>query len=88
MGLFEEANDCVERNIGLLCFRRRAVAVKDCNDGNEGNCISKGKLRVLGAFKDSLESVGSRNANGGFGHLFSVQFELDFHFHSSKRVRN
>jgi hypothetical protein len=49
MGLFEEASDPVGRHVGLLCFRYRARAIKDCNDGNEGNCIGKGKLRVLSA---------------------------------------
>ncbi len=62
-------------------------AVKDCNDGNEGNHIGKGKLRVLGAFRDSSESVGSHDGNGEFGRLFRVQFDLDFYFHASKRVR-
>jgi hypothetical protein len=37
MGLFEKASDHVVRHVGLLCFRRRAGAVKDCNDGDEGN---------------------------------------------------
>jgi hypothetical protein len=41
-------------------------ALKDCNDDNEGNCIGKGELRVLSAFRDSSKSVGSRNGNGGF----------------------
>jgi hypothetical protein len=40
MGLFEE----------ILCFRGRAGAVKDCNDGNESNCVGKGNLRVISAF--------------------------------------
>ena len=88
MGLFEEAKDRVGNHVGLLCFRCRVGAVKDCNDGNEGNCIGKGKLRVLGAFGDLSESVGSRNGNGGYGYFFHVQFELDFHFHTSKRVGN
>jgi hypothetical protein len=50
MGLFEEASDHVGSHVGLLCFRCRAVAVKDCNDGNEGNCIGEGNLRVFGDF--------------------------------------
>jgi hypothetical protein len=50
MGLFEEASDRVGRHVGLLCFRRQVGAVKDYNDGNEGNCIGEGKLRVIGAF--------------------------------------
>jgi hypothetical protein len=85
MGLFEEASDCAGHHIGLLCFRCRAGAVKDCNDGSEGNCVGKGKLRVIDAFGDSSESVGSRNGNSGFGRLFRVQLELDFHFRVSKK---
>ncbi len=51
MHLFEEASDHVEHHVGLLCLKRRTGAVKDCNDGNEGNCIGKSKLRVLGAHR-------------------------------------
>ncbi len=71
--------------VGLLGFRSWTGAVKDCNDDNEDNCVGKGELRVLGAFRDSSKYVGSRNANGGFGRLFRVQFELDFHLHTSKK---
>jgi hypothetical protein len=85
MCLFEEASDRVRHHVGLLCFRRLAGAVKDCNDGNEGNCIGEGKFRVLGASRDLSESVGSRNGNSGFGRLFHVKFELDFHFRASKK---
>ncbi len=88
MGLYEEASDCIGRHVGLLCFRCWTGAVKDCNDGNEGNHVGRGKLRVLGAFGDSSKSAGSLDGNSGFGRLFCVQFELDFHFHASKRVRN
>jgi hypothetical protein len=51
-------------------------AVKNWDDDNEGNCIGKGKLRILGAFGDLPESIGigSHNGNGGFGRLFRVQF--------------
>ncbi len=50
MGLFEEASDRIEHHVGLLCCRCLAGAVKDCNDGNEGNHIGKGKLRIFGTF--------------------------------------
>ncbi len=50
MGLFEEASDRVGCHLGLLCFRCRVGAVKDCNYGDEGNHIGKGNLRVFGAF--------------------------------------
>jgi hypothetical protein len=46
MGLFEEASDCVGHHVGLLCFRHWVGAVKDCNDGNEGNCVGKGQYLV------------------------------------------
>ncbi len=85
MGLFEEASDCIGLHVGLLCFRRRVGAVRDCNNGNEGNHIGKGKLRVRGAFGDSSKYVGSQDGNGGFGRLFCVQFELDFYFCVSKK---
>jgi hypothetical protein len=71
MGFFEEVSDCVGHH-GLLCFRCQAGAVKDCNDGNEGNCIDKGELRVLSAFRDLSESVGSRDGNSGFDCLIRV----------------
>jgi hypothetical protein len=60
-------------------------AVEDCNDDNEGDCVGKGDLRVLGAFRDLSKSVGSRDSNGGFGRLFRVQFELDFQLCTSKK---
>jgi hypothetical protein len=41
--------------------------------------VDEGKLRVLGAFRKLAKSVGSRNGNKGFGSLFSIKFELDFH---------
>jgi hypothetical protein len=49
MGLFEEASDRVGCHVRLLSFRCRVVAIKDSNDGNEGNCVGKGNLRVIGA---------------------------------------
>ncbi len=50
MGLFEEASDRIGYHIGLLCLRHWAGAIKDCNGGNEGNCVGKGNVRVIGAF--------------------------------------
>jgi hypothetical protein len=85
MGFFEAASDCVGCHVGLLCFRHRVGAVNDCNDGNEGNCIGKGDLRVLGASGDPSKSVGNHDGKGGFGRLFHVRFELDSHFHMSKK---
>jgi hypothetical protein len=33
------------------------VSVEDCNDGDQGNGVSKGMLRVLGAFRTASECV-------------------------------
>jgi len=88
MGLFEEASDCIGLHVGLLCFRRPVGAIRDRNNGNEDSHIGKGKLRVRGAFGDLSKYVGSQDGNGGFGRLFCVQIELDFHFRMSKRVEN
>jgi hypothetical protein len=86
MGLFEEVIDCVQHPM-LVYFAlgTKGGAVKGCNDGNEGDRVGKGKLRVLGAFKDLSESIGSQNGNCGFGCLLRVQFKLDFNFHTSKK---
>ena len=51
MGLCEEGSDCVGRHVGLLCFRCRMGAVKDCNDGNEGDCLGEGNVRVIAALE-------------------------------------
>jgi hypothetical protein len=87
VGLFKEASDRVGHHVGLFCCRCRAETIKDCNDGNEGNCVGKGKLRVLNAFGDLSESIGSRDGNSVFGRLFCVQFELDFNFLVSEKGR-
>ncbi len=54
-------------------------AVEDRPDDDQSNSIGKGKLRVLGAFGDSSESVGSRDGNSGSSSLIGIKFELDFH---------
>jgi hypothetical protein len=84
MGLFEEGSDPAGRHVGLLCFRPWVEAIKDCNDGDEGNRVGKGELRVLSAFGDLSKSIGSRDGNGGLGRLFLVQFELDFYSMQAK----
>jgi hypothetical protein len=85
MGLFEEVSERVGRHFGLLGFRRQTGSVKVCNDDDEVNCLGKGGMRVPGAFGDSFKSIESHNGNSGFGHLFRVQFKLDFHFRASKK---
>ncbi len=63
-------------------------AVENCDNDNEGSCIGKGELRVLGAFRDLSEALGSRNGNGSFGHLLCVQIKFDFHLRASKKGQN
>jgi hypothetical protein len=72
LGLFQEGSDCVGHHVRSFCFRHRAGAIKDCNDGNEGTCVGKGELRVLSAFRDLSKSIQSRNSNVGFGRLLRV----------------
>ncbi len=43
MDLFEEVSDCIGHHVGSLSFRCRVGALKDYNDGNEGNRIGNGK---------------------------------------------
>jgi hypothetical protein len=92
IGLFEEADDYVSvhdgwefmsllANEGSISHgkRCRAVAVDDCDDDDQGNGVSKVKLRVLGAFRNASECIGSRDGNYGSGSLIGIKFELDFH---------
>ncbi len=62
--------------LGKRCM---AVAVEDCNDDDQSNRVGKGKLRVLGAFRNLSECVESCDGNNGSGSLISIKFELDFH---------
>ena len=57
----------------------RPGAVENRDDDDQSDCIGKGELKVLGAFGDSLESVGSRDCNCSSGGLVGIKFELDFH---------
>ena len=54
-------------------------AVENRNDDYPSGCVGEGELRVLGAFGDSSESVGSRDCNCSSGGLVGIKFELDFH---------
>jgi hypothetical protein len=63
----------------LLGKRSHTVAVEDCDDDDQSDGVGKGKLRVLGAFGNLSESVGSRNGDGGSGSLIGIKFKLDFH---------
>jgi hypothetical protein len=55
------------------------VAVEDCDDDNQSIGVSKCKLRVLGAFGNLSECVGSRDGDSGSGSLIGIKFKLDFH---------
>ena len=59
----------------LLGKRCRTVAVEDHEDDDQGDGVGKGKLRVLGAFRNPSECIGSCNYDGGFGSLIGVKFE-------------
>jgi hypothetical protein len=63
----------------ILGKRCRTVAVEDSNDDDQSNGVGKGNLRVLGAFGNPSECVGSRNGNCGSGSLIGIKFKLDFH---------
>jgi hypothetical protein len=54
-------------------------AVVDWDDDDQSDGVGKGKLRVLGAFRNLSKCIGSRNGNGGSGSLIGIKFELDFH---------
>jgi hypothetical protein len=87
--LFEETGDGVRRHgeikltENLLKSRflgySRAGAVDDRDDNDQSNSIGEGELRLLGAFGDSTESVGSRECDCSSGGLVGIKFELDFH---------
>jgi hypothetical protein len=62
----------------LLGKRCRRVAVEDCDDDDQSDGVDKGKLRVLGAFGNLSECVGSHNGNGGSGSLIGIKFKLDY----------
>ena len=53
--------------------------VEDCDDDDHCDCIGEGELRVLGAFGDSTESVGTRDRDCSSSGFIGIKFELDFH---------
>jgi hypothetical protein len=81
--------DCCKEllaNKGSIFFGKRSQtgAVEDHDEDNQSASIGKGELRVLGAFRDLSESIGSRNGKGDSGSLISIKFELDFHSSEQK----
>ena len=78
--LLEEEGDCVGRHAVLGGFlRSRARAVEDRDDDNQRDSVGSGELGEFGALRDSAESVGSGDGNGGLRGFFSIKLELDFH---------
>ncbi len=63
----------------FLGKRCKQVAIEDCNDDDQSNRVGKGKLRVLGAFRNPSECVGSCNGNSGSGSLITIKLKHDFH---------
>ena len=57
----------------------RAGAVENCYDDDQSNCVGKGELRVLGAFGDASESVGSRDCDCSSGGFVGIKFKLELH---------
>ena len=87
--LFEETGDGIRRHGEMKLTENllkssflsysRAGAVENRNDDDQSDSDGEGKLRVLGAFGDSSESVGSRDCDCSSGGLVGIKFELDFH---------
>ena len=80
-GYFSRAGEKRQRNLlgsNLLGYSR-AGAVENRDDDDQSDCIGEGELRLLGAFGDSSEFVGSRNCDCSSGGLVVIKFELDFH---------
>ncbi len=76
MGVAELTCEQGEYSLGKRC---RTVAVEDRDDDIQGDGVGKGKLRVLGAFRNASKCIGSRNCDGGSGSLINIRFEPDFH---------
>jgi hypothetical protein len=68
-------------SLGKRC---RTVAVEDRVNEDQGKGVGKGKLRVLSAFRNASECIGSRDCIGASGSLIDVKFELDFHCHGEQ----
>jgi len=60
-------------------LRSRARAVEDRDDDNQRDSVGSGELGEFGALRDSAESVGSGDGNGGLRSFFRIKLELDFH---------
>jgi hypothetical protein len=60
-------------------LRSRARAVEDGDDDDQRDRICSSELGTLREFGDTAEAVGGRDGDSGFGSLFSIKFELDFH---------
>ena len=86
-GLFEEAGDWVRHHVAMRpekkLLRSRflgyLLAVENRDDDDQSDCVGEGELRVLGAFGDLTESVGSHDRNCSSSGFNGIKFELDFH---------
>ena len=54
-------------------------AVENHDEDDQSDCIGEGELRVLGAFGDKSESVGSRDCDCSSSSFVCIKFELDLH---------
>ncbi len=57
----------------------RAGTVENRDEDDQSDCVGKGELRVLGAFRDLSKSVGRRDCDCSSGGLVGIKLELDFH---------
>ena len=54
-------------------------AVEDGDDDDQCNRIHSSEREVPCEFGDAAEAVGRCHGDSGFGGLFRIKFELDFH---------
>ena len=80
-GYFSRAGEKRQRNLlgSSLLGYSRAGAVENRDDDDQSDCVGESELRVLGAFGDSSESVGSRDCECSSGGLVRIKFELELH---------
>jgi len=86
-GLFEEVGDCIRLHVAMRLEKKlprsrflgylRAVENRDEDD--QSDCVRECELRVLGAFGDKSESVGSRDCDCSSSSFVCIKFELDLH---------
>ena len=70
-GKFSRTGESRKKNLLGSSFlgHSRTGAVENRDDDDQSDCVGKGELRILGAFRDSSESIGSCDcdcSSGGF----------------------